>query len=180
VVIVLITNKYQKQQIILCGFMGSGKSLVGEKLAVRLGRTFVDTDRVIETGTGLTISELFARQGEARFRQLEEEAVRSLFVYNPGSLVVATGGGVLINPENRKHLKKMGILILLTATPLALLRRIRKQKGRPLLNNAGSPAARISELMAERAVFYSCCDLVFDTTGKTAERVAFEIAKKLS
>lgn len=176
----IIDRRYREKQIILCGFMGSGKTLVGRELAALLDRTFIDTDRVIEEKTGLAISELFAGQGEACFRQWEEEAVKSLFDFSPGTLVVATGGGTLISPANMNNLQKMGLLILLTATPLALLRRINRQGGRPLLNHTSRPAEKIAALLAGRAVYYSCCDLVFDTTGKTAGRVAREIARMLA
>ncbi len=168
-----------KGQVILCGFMGTGKTVVGENLSFRLKRSFVDTDRLIVQQVGCTVAEIFETMGEKYFRDLESEVIRGLMTYRYGSLVVATGGGALIRAENRKLLKAMGPLILLTASTRAILRRNRVQGGRPLLADADDPKKTIEALLSERAVFYNACDYRFDTTGKRVNLVAGEIIKAL-
>ena len=174
-----MTKKNKKDQIILCGFMGAGKTAVGKMLAARLGRSFVDTDRLIEQKTGCTIAVIFESRGENYFRDFETEVISGLISCRPGSLVVATGGGILIKAENRQVLHQMGPLILLTASTRSIIRRIKAQGGRPLLFGAEDPKKAIERLLAERAEFYNACDYRFDTTGKTVNRVAAEIIRAL-
>lgn len=174
-----MASKYANKQLILCGFMGTGKTAVGKILAIRLGRSFIDTDRLIEQQTGCKITEIFETRGEKYFRDLETKTIRGLMSNQPGSLVVATGGGALIRPENRKILQQMGTLILLTASTRAITRRIRAQGGRPLLAGAKDPKKAVEALLAERAEYYSACDYPFDTTGKNLNRVAGEIIRAL-
>ena len=174
-----MVKKDLRKQLILCGFMGTGKTVVGENLAVRLGRRFIDTDRLIAQQAGCTIAEIFETRGESHFRDLETEVIRGLLADRPGSLVVATGGGALIRAENCRMLREMGPLILLRAFTGALVRRIRAQGGRPLLAGSKYPKQTIEALLAERAEFYSVCDYHFDTTGKTVDRVASEIIRTL-
>ncbi|MBM4235270.1 MAG: shikimate kinase [Firmicutes bacterium] len=171
--------KDRHQQLIICGFMGTGKTAVGKLLAARLGRSFVDTDQLIEQQAGCTIAAIFEKQGESYFRDLETAVIRGLLSARLGSLVVATGGGALIKAENIKLLHQMGPLLLLTASSRAILRRIKAQGGRPLLDGVKNPKKTIEVLLAERADFYDARDYRFDTTGKTAKQVAGEIIKAL-
>ncbi len=174
-----MAGKKTNSQLILCGFMGTGKSAVGKILAARLGRNFVDTDQLIERQSGCMVSKIFETRGESDFRDLETEVIRRLVEYVPGSLVVATGGGALIRAENRLVLQKMGLLLLLTASTKALIKRIRAQGGRPLLAGSKDLLSTIEALLAERAEFYDTCAYQFDTTGKNVNRVAAEIIRKL-
>jgi shikimate kinase len=174
----MVLNNRNKQ-LILCGFMGTGKTAVGKVLAARLSRNFVDTDHLIEQQAGYPVAKIFEARGESYFRDLETEVIRGLLADRPGSLVVATGGGALIRAENRQLLQKMGSLILLTASTRAIIRRTKNQGGRPLLSEAEDPMQTIEELLAERAELYSFCDYRFDTTGKTVNRIANEIISKL-
>lgn len=174
-----MAKKGVKRQIILCGFMGTGKTAVGTILAARLNRSFVDTDRLIEQQAGCTITEIFETRGESYFRDLETKTIRGLLSDRPGSLVVATGGGALISSENRKVLMQMGPLVLLTASTRAINRRIRAQGGRPLLTGDRGPQETVEALLAERAEIYDACDFSFNTTGKTVNQVAGEIIRAL-
>ena len=138
--------------IILTGFMGTGKTTLGRLLAKRIGYEFVDTDALIEAQTGQTITELFQTQGEAVFRKLESKLVEELA--QKEGLVIATGGGLVLNPKNVAALRKTGQIICLTASPEEILSRISNQKGiRPLLQEK-NPQAKIIELLQQRAAVY--------------------------
>jgi shikimate kinase len=157
----------------LTGFMGTGKSAVGEILACVLDRRFVDTDRLVEEASGLTIAELFSKYGEAYFRDRESEAILGLKDYQPGTLVVATGGGTVLREHNRSVLSRDGLIVLLTATPRAIKRRIVKNTNRPLLTE--NSTAKIDAMLQEREIVYRDCTFSIDTTGLTARQVAGKI-----
>jgi shikimate kinase len=161
------------KNIILTGFMGTGKTAVGEILAYALDRHFVDTDRLVEERAGCTIAELFSKYGEAYFRDRESEAILSLTDFQPGTLVVATGGGAVLREHNRSALSREGLIVLLTATPLAIKRRTAKNNSRPLL--AENSTAKISAMLQEREIVYNACTFSIDTTGLTARQVAGKI-----
>ena len=108
-----------KENLILCGFMGCGKTTVGKRLAAATGREFIDMDRFIENQAGMTVSEIFAAQGEGAFRQMETEAARSLSARE--GLVIASGGGTVLNPENVRLFRKTGKILLLDVPLSALL-----------------------------------------------------------
>ena len=138
--------------IILTGFMATGKSTLGRLLAKRLGYHFVDTDAEIEKRTGMRIDRIFASQGEAVFRNLEKQLVRELAAGQ--EQVIATGGGLVMNPDNVTALEKNGRIVCLTATPEDILARANTQRQtRPLLNSP-DPQQRIAELLAERTPVY--------------------------
>jgi len=138
--------------IILTGFMGTGKTTLGKLLAKRIGYKFIDTDALIEEQTGLSIEAIFKNDGEARFRKLEAELVVELA--QKQGLVIATGGGLVLNPENVKTLNKTGKIICLTAQPKDILVRVSSQQTvRPLLQEA-DPQAKIEELLLQRAPTY--------------------------
>ena len=153
--------------------MGTGKTAVGEILARALDRRFVDTDRLIEETAGHTITELFTKYGEAYFRDRESEAISSLTDYQPGTLVVATGGGAVLRDHNRSVLSRDGLIVLLTATPRAIKRRIAKNANRPLLTE--NSTAKIGAMLQERDIFYRDCTFSIDTTGLTVRQVAGKI-----
>lgn len=163
--------------LILVGFMGTGKSAVGKLLAQKLNRTFVDLDRKIEKEAGWNIPQIFAFEGETGFREREARAVREAVEMKDH--VIATGGGVMLNEENVRLLKKSGTLVCLTASPDVILRRTTTTlPTRPLL--AGhEPRQRVEELLKLRAPFYAQADLTVDTSDKSVEKVAEEILCKL-
>lgn len=156
--------------IILCGFMGTGKSTVGRLVAARLGWPFVDTDAVIEAREGKPIRQIFAEQGEPYFRALEVGLCREIATEWRGR-VIATGGGIVIDPQNREALTRAGLVICLTAPADVLYERLRGETDRPLL--AGSdPAARIAELLQARAAAYGALPHQIDTVRCTPAHVA--------
>jgi shikimate kinase len=158
--------------LILTGFMGTGKTEVGRRLARALGRAFVDTDRLVEAKAGRSVATIFAEQGETAFRALEREAVAEACALPDA--VVATGGGALVDPENRRRLAGAGPIVCLTATPEAILRRVGSGSGRPLLAGAVSHEerlARICTLLAERATVYGSATVAVDTTDATVDQV---------
>lgn len=155
--------------IILTGFMGTGKTAVGQVVAERLGRWFVDMDAVIERRAGKPIRAIFAQDGEAAFRQMEAALCRELA--GERSLVIATGGGALVPEGNRLALAESGLLICLDASADAILARLGEAAERPLL--AGPDRrARIAALLAERAAAYAAIAHHIDTDGLLVERVA--------
>ncbi|MDH4101681.1 MAG: shikimate kinase [Nitrospirota bacterium] len=157
--------------VILTGFMGTGKSTVGRRLAQRLGQTFVDLDSIIENEAGMTINEIFASQGEGAFRDKESGVVEGLVNGSYGTdLVVATGGGAIIRESNRIGLKGWGAVICLKTTPDEVLRRVGRAGSRPLLES-DDKLQKIARMMEERDPYYADCDLLIDTTDKRADEV---------
>jgi shikimate kinase len=162
------------RNIVLIGFMGTGKSTVGRRLARSLRRQFVDTDREVERRSGMSIADLFALGGETAFRDIEADVVLDLS-RRRGS-VIATGGGTLLRPANRAALGD-SIIIALTATPEAILSRTRRHP-RPLLRGA-DPLARIRALLLEREAVYANADLTIDTSALSTDEVAAAIRRQL-
>ena len=137
--------------ISLIGLPGSGKSTVGRQLARRLQLPFVDSDQAIELRLGCPIREFFEREGEARFREIEAEVIDALTQQGPG--VLSTGGGAVLRAENRAHLRSRGRVIYLKSHPEELIRRLRHDTNRPLLQVA-DPMAKLRELFATRDPLY--------------------------
>lgn len=160
------------RNLILVGFMGTGKTEVGRRLAARLGRVFVDMDAVIEERTGRTIAELFERDGEASFRRRERELVRELA--GRKNLVIAAGGGVVLDPDNLRDFERTGVVICLTATAEEILRRVAGQTHRPLLEG-GDRLRRIRELLERRRPLYEAIERRVETTGLTVEETVARV-----
>ncbi len=161
------------KNIVLVGFMGTGKSAVGELLAKRLKRPFVDLDRQIERQTGRSVPQIFAEQGEEAFRKLEAQAVQKITAES--SQVIATGGGVLLNDSNVEALKRNGLVICLTARPEIISKRtLASLPSRPLLNGP-NPKDRVEELLTLRAPFYAKADKTIDTSDRSIREVVEEI-----
>ncbi|MEM4390102.1 MAG: shikimate kinase [Candidatus Micrarchaeia archaeon] len=158
--------------ITLVGFMGTGKSSVGRLLAKRLGMRFVDTDAIIEKETGASISEIFAKHGEQKFRDIERDVVRRVALED--NLVISAGGGVVLRKENIDDLKRNGPVICLTATPEEIWARVKKSSHRPLLM-VSDPLARIRELLAAREPAYALADAQVETTGISIAEVAEKV-----
>lgn len=161
------------RNVVLTGFMGTGKSTVGKLLARRLGYRFSDLDALIVEQAGISINEIFERYGEQRFRELETEAIRSLG--GVSGRVVATGGGAVIAPRNRVLLREAGLVVNLTASLEVILCRLNGDQERPLLKSNNTPEA-LAALMAARENAYADADLRIDTAGKSVEDVVTEIA----
>ncbi len=150
--------------IVLCGFMGCGKSTVGKRLAARLNMTFVDMDSFIEEKAGCSIAAIFADHGEAHFRQLEHDACRALAQQN--DLVIATGGGAILRQDNVDALRQGGTLIWLKVGADCVIERLKNDTSRPLLQRPNKAQA-VRELMEARAPFYAAADLTVDAEADT-------------
>lgn len=165
------------ENIVLTGFMGTGKSSTGKALAKRLGWEFVDTDALIRRRAGKDVPAIFKEEGEEGFREREREAISSLA--GRSGLVVATGGGALTNPGNLPRLRSLGPVILLRADPRTILRRIGKGANRPLLAGARGPRARLErvrELLEQRKTAYAAgSDAAVNTDEKTIGAVVAAI-----
>jgi len=160
--------------ITLVGFMGTGKTTVGKRLAKQLGWRFVDVDACIQSRTRKPISQIFAEHGEAVFRRLEQREIQR--VVHGNEQVITTGGGAYVNPGNRRLLRATGPVICLTAVPKVILQRVRATiASRPMLARAPSTMGRIQRLMRARAPAYAKADLSLDTSGLTVEEVVGRI-----
>ncbi|MBZ0169202.1 Shikimate kinase [Candidatus Methylomirabilis lanthanidiphila] len=159
-------------KIVLAGFMGTGKSVVGRRLAERLAVPFIDLDVAIEAAAGMTIPEIFASEGEPGFRRREREMIAGVAHRSAG--VIATGGGAVVDPENLRNLKNGAVLVCLTAEPAVILHRLGDDAGRPLLQSPDR-LTRICELLAQRAPAYAQADLSIDTSGMEIEEIVDRI-----
>lgn len=159
--------------IILTGFMGAGKSTVGMRLAERLKMEFVDLDREIEKVTGMSVSQIFKRYGEIRFRSEENLMVEKLAKRD--GLVIATGGGTILREENMQILRNNGIIILLEASPEDIFARVSRKRGtRPLLRK-NLTIENIEAMLADRDPFYQQADHRINTSGKDLDTIVKEI-----
>lgn len=160
------------KNVVLTGFMGTGKTDVGRLLATRLGFAFLDCDGEIERQYGMTVSDIFARFGEDSFREREAAVIARLSERE--HVVIATGGGAVLRSDNRAHLRKKGVIVCLTASAETILRRTETTYHRPLLN-VPNPLDRIRELIETRRPYYEDADIIIDTEGKSPAEVAEEI-----
>jgi shikimate kinase len=140
----------KKQNIILIGFMGTGKTVTGRVLAERTGMALVDMDSMIEERAGRPISGIFAADGEAAFRILERKLVQELS--GRTGLVISTGGGIVLNPDNIADFEKTGLVVCLTASPETIFQRLEKDTTRPLLS--GDKKGQIGALLEKRKPLY--------------------------
>jgi shikimate kinase len=163
-------------RIVLTGFMGSGKSVVGRRLAERLGLSFLDLDEIIEGAAGMSIREIFATEGEPGFRRRERELIAALA--DRSDCVIATGGGAVLDPENVRTLKRRGVLVWLQADPDVIVQRIGGDARRPLLETADR-AGRVQALLGERAAAYAQADLAVQAGDATVEDVVDRIVRDL-
>jgi shikimate kinase len=157
------------RNIVITGFMGTGKSTVGRLVAKMTKRTFIDTDETIVQRVGISIPEIFARNGEQYFRQMERELCRYLAAQS--GLVISTGGGTLVDEDNRATMLASGFVVCLNATSEAILNRVGHKQDRPLLKGDWHA------LLEKRRAAYVQIPYQVDTTDKKPEQVAEEIAK---
>jgi shikimate kinase len=165
------------RSIFLIGPMGAGKSAVGKQLARRLRLAFHDADTEIENRTGVDIPFIFEKEGEAGFRRREQQVVDDLSRLS--GIVLATGGGVVMDPDNRRRLAARGVVVYLHTSVGQQLARTRHSRNRPLLETA-DPGARLQELMTLREPHYrELADLIVETDGRKVGDVADEIRRRL-
>lgn len=166
------TMKGYKRNIILTGFMATGKSSVGRRLAIVLGYDFLDLDTLIAAEAGMSIAQIFATQGEGVFRALEFRMAER--VAGRTGCVVATGGGTIVNPRNLETLKRSGVVVTLTADPDTLVARIGATDDRPMLWG-GDTRERVRLLLEQRAEAYAKADLIVDASARTIDHVVTHI-----
>lgn len=167
-----------RDNVILTGFMGTGKTSLGKMLATRLGRPFVDIDKKIEDEAQLSIPTIFERYGEEHFRELERAAVRELSERR--GLVIATGGGTVKDAENLRLLKSSGVMVCLTAEPEEIFNRTMRRGERPVLDGGGNERlATIKKLLDERKQFYDRADYHVDTTEWSPIQIVDSICRYL-
>jgi shikimate kinase len=160
------------ENIALIGFMGTGKSSVGRLVASHLHFAFVDTDDLIESRVGRTISEIFAQAGETAFRQIEKQIVAELA--QARRMVISSGGGLATQPDNLASLKEHALIVCLWASPEAIWERVRHQGHRPLLNDP-DPQGRIRTLLAAREPYYRQADVLVNTEMRSVKEVAHHV-----
>ncbi|MGA0808103.1 MAG: shikimate kinase [Burkholderiaceae bacterium] len=163
--------------IVLIGLMGAGKTTIGRKLALRLGREFVDTDHEIEARSGASVATIFELEGEEGFRRREAKIL--LQVMQLEKQVVTTGGGAPIRPENRPVIAK-GFVIYLEADPRQLWQRLRMDQSRPLLSQSSDPKATLEKLHAERDPIYrQLANCIVTSTRGSMGQVLAQIEQEL-
>jgi shikimate kinase len=168
-----------KTSVFLIGPMGSGKTAVGRHLARSLGLPFHDSDAEIERRTGVDIPFIFEKEGEAGFRQREREAIEALTALE--GIVLATGGGAVLLPENRRLLAGRGCVVYLKTSVAQQADRVRYGRNRPLLATSGDAASRLEQLMDVRAPLYGeIADIVVSTDGRRVNSVAEHVLRELA
>lgn len=160
------------RNIILVGFMGTGKSAVGKLLAKKLNRDFVESDEMIETREKMPIKDIFEKKGEPYFRLVEKEVVKE--ASSRKNIVISAGGGAIVDEDNLKNLKNSGIIICLKASPETILKRTKDLKTRPLLN-VPDPKKKIGELLKKREPYYNKADFSVETDELNPEQVVKKI-----
>ena len=164
------------ENVILTGFMGSGKSSLGVRLSYRMKMPLIDTDKKIEKEQGCTIAQLFEEKGEMYFRQLETDCIENM-LEKKCAYVISVGGGLPIKEENREILKRLGMVVYLRIRPETVYERLKEDTTRPLLQGE-NPLEKIKKLMDERADFYeSGADLVIDVDELDTEQIMQKIVR---
>ena len=164
--------------LILEGFMGSGKSAVGERLASKLGIPFIDTDREIEERQGCPVADIFSSSGEEAFRQMETSMLYGLYL-SEGNAVISLGGGMPVRAANAEIIKKLGKVVYLKAEPEVLISRLEKEaEGRPMLDGYDL-GRRVSSLLEERGKYYlGLADIIIDVSWDDIDRICERILEE--
>lgn len=167
-----------KDNIILIGFMGSGKTSVGIRLSYQLKRTMIDTDKWIEQKQKKTVSEIFAQSGEEAFRRMETDCLKELIRISDKQ-IISVGGGLPVREENHALLKELGTVFYLHVTPETVYERLKTDTTRPLLQ-VEDPEERIRILLEERApVYEACADVVLDVSDLSFDEILEQIGEEL-
>lgn len=159
-----------KTNIVLCGFMGCGKTTVGNALKKATGFPLYDTDLEIEHSEGRSISDIFSTFGEPYFRATEQKVIKELSLKN--NIIIATGGGAVMNSENAKTLKSTGLVVFLDVTAETVIKRLKDDTTRPLLMREDKETAVRELLESRRPVYEAVCDIKIDANGDAEEIVA--------
>ena len=162
--------------ILLIGFMGSGKSTIGRKLAKLLEYSFVDTDSVIEDDQGCSVTEIFKYGGEECFRKMETRLLQKL--KNVENSIIATGGGIVLREQNQRLLQGIGKRVYLNVPQEELQQRLRNDRNRPLLKEK-DPGTVVQKMMKERVLLYEQAEYIVDTGQRSPQKIASEIINKL-
>ena len=165
------------RNIVLTGFMGTGKTEVGRILSRMLGYSLIDVDSEIEREQQMAITDIFRQYGEPGFRDRESAVIKGLSGIDRA--VIATGGGAVLRQENMDNLRRKGVIVCLTATPEAILKRVAGNIDRPLLQ-VEDPLRKIRELLEFRKPYYERADVIVDTEDRDPLEVAEEIVKRIS
>jgi len=173
----VVTKALGGRSVALVGMMGSGKSSIGRRLALRLGIPFRDADAEIERAAGMSIPDIFSIRGEAEFRSGEARVILRLLENGPQ--VLATGGGAFMNSDTRAAIASKGISVWLNAEFDVLMRRIRRRHDRPLLKT-GDPAETVRKLIQERYPIYALADLTIESRDVPHEKIVDEIVSLLA
>ena len=162
--------------LVLVGLMGSGKSAVGRRAAKKLGLNYTDSDQKIVSDAGISITEIFELAGEAKFREMEFQAITKLVLSKPQ--IIATGGGAFCFPQTARLLLTKTLVVWLKAPPETLLARIGSTKSRPLLNN-DNPLATLAKLNKERVRHYKKAQIEIDTDGLSTRQAMMALLRAL-
>ena len=170
-----IERRIMKSNLILIGFMGTGKTSLGKLLAEKLGRGFIDIDQKIEQDAGISIPQIFERYGEKYFRELEKKTVEEITKRH--GLIIATGGGTVKDEDNMRMLKSSGLIVCLTTEPEEIFRRTERRGERPILDGGEDRLQTIKKLLSERQKFYAQADYTIDTTDWSPLQIMNDICK---
>lgn len=166
------------RNVILMGFMGSGKTCIGRRLSYHLRKCFIDVDNYIEKNQQRTVAEIFQEEGESYFRQLETDCLKEL-LRTKGSYIISLGGGTPMQPRNEILLKQLGKVVYLKVTPESIGKRLKKDKKRPLLQ-CENPTDLIETMLEEREPIYQkIADVVIETDGKKFSEIISEMKERL-
>ncbi len=167
-----------KNNIILIGYMGCGKTSLGKKLSYKERIALLDTDKMIEQKQGMTVTEIFDEKGEGAFRIMETECLKEIMKYSE-RYVISVGGGLPMKEENRKLLKELGTVVYLRARPDTIYGRLKNDTSRPLLRG-DDPKGKIEDMIGQRGPVYElAADCIIDVDEKGYEAVTGEILKAL-
>lgn len=163
-----------KNNIVLIGFMGSGKTSVGIRLSYSLKRTLIDTDKWIEKRQRMTVADIFARDGENAFRRLETECLKEL-IKTADKQIISAGGGLPVKEENRPLLKQLGKVFYLQVSPKTIYERLKTDTTRPLLQVA-DPLKQIKILLEEReSIYKACADVTLEVSDSTFDEIIEQV-----